>query len=364
VGQVRPRSQAAFTFALRVAPVTIPPLPLRPELRRRPWGGERLVALWPGAAADREPGEGPFGEAWLAGPGSRVASGPWAEATLRDLASDRGAELIGTFPHGRYGARFPLLAKVLDAAEPLSLQVHPDDAYALRHEAASGHLGKTEAWWVLEAEPGATLWWGFARPTERAEIEIAVAAGTLAGLLRRLPAAAGDVVVNPAGTVHGLGAGVTVFEIQQASDLTYRLDDHGRVGPDGRPRELHLVRGLEVADLAPGVRPAPPPQDRGDGRVEMARTHAFVLERVTPAVWSALGGGPVGAGWDVGVGSCELLTHLPGTPAVPGRLTWSEGEVALDAHTTWLLPAGLGPVRLVGGGPYARSWVPDPAIAP
>jgi mannose-6-phosphate isomerase len=133
---------------------------------------------------------------------------------------------------------------------------------------------------VLEAEPGATLWWGFARPTERAEVERAVAAGTLAGLLRRLPAAAGDVVVNPAGTVHGLGAGVTVFEIQQASDLTYRLDDHGRVGPDGRPRELHLARGLEVADLAPGARPAPPPQDRGGGRVEVARTHAFVLERV------------------------------------------------------------------------------------
>jgi mannose-6-phosphate isomerase len=304
---------------------------------------------------------GPFGEAWLAGPGSFVAAGPRAGATLDDLAADLGPEWLGTSPYVRYGARFPLLVKILDAAEPLSLQVHPDDAYALRHEAASGHLGKTEAWWVLEAEPGAALWWGFARRTDRVEVEQAAATGTLAALLRRLPAAKGDVVVNPAGTVHGLGAGVTVFEVQQASDLTYRLDDHGRVGPDGRPRELHLARGLEVADLVPGDRPAPPPRPRGEGRVEIARTHAFVLERVRPPVLTPVAANG-GAAWSVGVGSCELLTHLPGTAdAAPGRLVWSGGEASLAAHTTWLLPAGLGAVDLVGGGPYARAWVPDAA---
>lgn len=362
MGQPHARSQIPFTVASPAgAPVTIAPFPLRPELRRRPWGGERLVALWPGAAAEREPGIGPFGEAWLAGPGSRVAAGPRAGATLDDLAADLGPALLGTSPHARYGARFPLLAKVLDAAEPLSLQVHPDDAYALRHEAASGHLGKTEAWWVLEAAAGATLWWGFARPTERAEVERAAATGSLAALLRRLPATPGDVVVNPAGTVHGLGAGVTVFEIQQASDLTYRLDDHGRVGPDGRPRELHLARGLEVADLEPGGRPAPPPRPSGEGRVEVARTHAFVLESVRPPARTSTGPREC-ALWSVGAGSCELLTHLPASvDTAPGRLVWSGGEATLAAHTTWLLPAGLGEVELMGGGPYARAWVPDPA---
>lgn len=327
--------------------MTFAPVALRPALRRRPWGGERLAPRWPPGGAEREVGPDPFGEAWLAGPDTRVFAGPWAGSTLGELTATHGAALIGTRPYERYGDRFPLLLKLLDAAEPLSLQVHPDDAYALSAEAASGHLGKTEAWWVVHAEPGAEVWWGFARTSDRVEVARAAAAGTLATLLRTLPVATGDVVVNPAGTVHALGAGMTVFEVQQASDLTYRLDDHGRVGPDGRPRALHIERALDVADFAPGSAPAPAPRPTAPGRTELARTHAFVLER--------LDGAPR-ATWSVGPDTFDLITSLG---AEGGRLTWAGGSTEVAPSATWLLPAGLGQVSLEGGGPYARVWVPS-----
>jgi mannose-6-phosphate isomerase len=338
------------------------PWALRADLRRRPWGGDRLAARWPAGEADVEAGREPVGEAWLAGPWSRVAAGPDAGRDLADLATEHGAALLGAVPWARYGARFPLLVKLLDAAEPLSLQVHPDDAYALRFEAASGHLGKTEAWWVLSTEPGAKVTWGFAREVTKGEVERAAASGAWGPLLRELPVAPGDVVVNPAGTVHALGAGVTVYEVQQASDLTYRLHDHGRLGADGRPRELHLPQALAVARLSPGGAPAPEPVARAAGRVELARTDAFVLESVDPR---AEGVGPDGVAWVVGPGSFELLTDLgDAATARTGTLRWHGGEASVTPGSSWLLPAGLGPVALHGPSPSARCWVPSTEAAP
>jgi mannose-6-phosphate isomerase len=338
------------------------PWALRADLRRRPWGGDRLAARWAPGEVDVEDGRGPVGEAWLAGPWTRVAVGPDAGRDLAALAAEHGAALLGAAPWSRYGARFPLLVKLLDAAEPLSLQVHPDDAYALRFEAASGHLGKTEAWWVLSADPGARVIWGFARDVTQGEVERAAESGHWGDLLRELPVAAGDVVVNPAGTVHALGAGLIVYEVQQASDLTYRLYDHGRVGADGRPRELHLERALAVARLTPGPAPAPTPVARASGRVELARTDVFVLEAVDPR---AEGAGASGVTWEVGTGSFELLTDLgdAGTSGV-GTLRWAGGEARVTANSSWLLPAGLGPVALQGPSRCARCWVPGPLGVP
>lgn len=338
------------------------PWALRADLRRRPWGGDRLAARWAPGEADVEAGREPVGEAWLAGPWTRVAAGPDAGRDLVALATEHGAALLGAAPWSRYGARFPLLVKLLDAAEPLSLQVHPDDAYALRFESASGHLGKTEAWWVLSADPGAQVTWGFAREVTTDEVERAAESGRWGPLLRQLPVVPGDVVVNPSGTVHALGAGLLVYEVQQASDLTYRLDDHGRLGVDGRPRELHLERALAVARLTPGPAPAPIPIARAAGRVELARTDAFVLESVDPR---AEGVGASGVTWEVGTGSFELLTDLgdAGTTGV-GTLLWDGGEASVTAGSSWLLPAGLGSVALHGPSRCARCWVPGPVELP
>ena len=287
----------------------------------------------------------------MAGPDSRVAAGPDAGRRVSELIAHHGARVLGQAARSRYGDRFPLLLKLLDAAEPLSLQVHPDDEYARRFEAASGHLGKTEAWWVLRADPGASVWWGFLRPCGADEVRAAAEAGRLSALLRTLPLAAGDVVVNPAGTVHALGAGLVVFEVQQASDLTYRLDDHGRVGADGRPRPLHLDAALAVAELESDRQPAPEVRITGRGRRELARTHAFVLEEVAPP--------PAGVDWRVDGTSFELLTHLPREhDAASGTLSWAGGRAVVMPFASWLLPAGLGDVELGGGGPYARVRFP------
>jgi mannose-6-phosphate isomerase len=319
------------------------PLPLVPELRARPWGGDRLRAWCPSAAA---PAGSPVGEAWLAGPGSRIATGPWRGRTLAEVAAALGPAFVGTAPFARHGARMPLLVKLLDAHEPLSIQVHPDDAHALRVAGAGGDLGKTEAWWVLASEPGAHVWWGFVRPVARAAVEAAIAEGTIEALLRRLEVVPGDVVVVPAGTVHALGGGVLAYEVQQASDLTYRLHDHGRVGEDGRPRALHVAQGLDVASLRPGASVAPPPRPVAAGRTELARTHAFVLERVVA---------DAGATWNVDEGSLEVLTHLGGEPV---EVRVGSGRRALARGESLALAAGCGRVEAVGNGVLARARYP------
>ncbi len=323
-------------------------LPLVPELRARPWGADRLRAWCPGATDEAAGSQ--VGEAWLAGPDARVAAGAWHGRTLSDVAAAHGPACVGTAPFARYGARMPLLVKLLDAAVPLSVQVHPDDAYAWTVAGEGGDLGKTEAWWVLEAGPGAHVWWGFARPVARAQVEAAIEEGTLVPLLRRIEVAPDDVVVNPAGTVHALGGGVLAYEVQQASDLTYRLYDHGRVGADGRPRELHVARGLDVALLTPGAAVAPEPRTVAAGRTEIARTHAFVLERIAA---------DDGAAWLVGPESLEIVTHLGGDPV---EVRYGGTARSFARGESLALAAGCGRIDVVGGGVLARARYPaDPA---
>ncbi len=321
------------------------PLLLEPELVARPWGGRRLAHLAPVGGAS----VGPIGEAWLAGPDSRVvgsapagartAGARTAGARLADLAAEHGEAFVGRIPFARYGARVPLLAKLLDAAEPLSLQVHPDDGYALREEAHTGHLGKTEAWYVLEAAPGASVLWGWEREVEVREVRDAIDAGRLEQLLRRLPVQAGDVIVNQAGVVHAVGAGIMLYELQQASDLTYRLYDYDRRDEHGRARDLHLDKGLAVARLTPEATPEPP-RTLGQGRVRLARTEAFTLERWAVGCEDA----PREQVWQVAPDSLEVWTVLEGAV----RLTSTAGRWELRAHDTLLVPANAGTLRWQG----------------
>ncbi|MBM3290832.1 MAG: mannose-6-phosphate isomerase, partial [Candidatus Hydrogenedentes bacterium] len=215
----------------------------------RIWGGQRLRTLY----GKPIPPDKPIGEAWLISDHpsavSVVADGPHAGRTLHDLIEEDAEALLGPgvklTPHGR----FPLLLKLLDSTDVLSVQVHPDDATA----AALGEpdVGKTEMWHVLHADPGAELICGLRPGTTPDQMRAAIASGTLERHLVRFTVKPGDSVYVPAGTVHAIGKGIVLAEIQQNSDLTYRLYDWSRVDASGKARELHVEKGLRATRFFP-----------------------------------------------------------------------------------------------------------------
>lgn len=219
-------------------------LHFREQYHHRIWGGRRLATRH----GKPLPPDQPIGEAWLVsdhpGDESVVDEGPAAGRTLHDLMRAAPDRLLGRIaaptPHGR----FPLLLKVLDSVEHLSVQVHPDDDCARR--LGEPDVGKTEMWHVLDAEPGSELICGIRQDATRDGLAAAVAATTLEDLLVRFEVSPGDSAFIPAGTIHAIGGGILLAEIQQNSDLTYRLYDWGRLQPDGTPRALHLDKALEA----------------------------------------------------------------------------------------------------------------------
>jgi mannose-6-phosphate isomerase len=223
--------------------MTLYPFTFRPILKERVWGGRSLERLFhkplpPGA---------PIGESWeisdRPGDASVIANGPLADRDLRWLMENHAAELLGE--NQRAVKRFPLLVKILDAHEKLSLQVHPPAARA----AELGGEPKTEMWYVAEAVPGAELFVGLKRGVTRASFEEKIKDGTVADCFQRLTVEKGDVMFLPSGRVHALGAGLVIFEIQQNSDTTYRVFDWNRKGLDGKPRELHVPQSLASIDF-------------------------------------------------------------------------------------------------------------------
>ncbi len=240
-----------------------------PDLRERVWGGRRLGP----------PGRQPIGEAWLAGPDSIVADGPDAGRSLSDLAARDGAALVGSRATRRTGNRFPLLVKLLDPAAWLSVQVHPDDATARRLEGPDA-VGKTEAWFVVDAEPGAEVLLGVRDGVDEATVRAAIASvgrggAGVAALLAHRRAIPGTAFFVPAGALHAVGPGLLAYELQQASDITYRCEDWGRPATAHRP--LHIEQSL--ASLALDRRPlevAPTLEPR----VDLIACEHFVMERV------------------------------------------------------------------------------------
>ncbi len=308
-----------------MAPQRLPVLPLESRHVPRLWGGET----------------------WLADGSSRVSMGEYEGATVSELATDYGARLVGNASYARYGARLALLVKFLSAQEDLSVQVHPDDAYALEHESETGHLGKAEAWFILAAERDAHVYRGFARDVTAAEVRAAALDGSLLELLRRIDVRPGDVVVNPAGTVHAVGGGITLYEVQQSSDLTYRLFDYDRLDSMGARRELHIDKALDVADLtaAPAELPAAPAVEPGRWRRLAARPE-FVLDAVRSEAGTAVTG-------ETERESCQILTAVAGETVLRAG-----GEtVVLSAGDTCLLPATLGSYEIEGKGEVLRAAV-------
>lgn len=175
-----------------------------------------------------------------------IANGAYAGQTLSDFIAHAGAAALGT--HGARFDRFPVLIKLIDAKQNLSVQVHPDNEYAMRVE---GEPGKTEMWYIVDCDPGAQLIYGFESEISKAEFAARIQDQTLLDVVHTVPVHKGDVFFIASGTLHAIGAGILIAEIQQNSNTTYRVYDYGRVGADGKPRALHIDQALDVTRRGP-----------------------------------------------------------------------------------------------------------------
>lgn len=303
------------------------PLRFQPVYKAVLWGGRRLERWRP----QLPPGS--IGESWdLAdhlGGMSVVADGALAGQTLHELVERFGPDLVG---RGFSGPVFPLMIKLIDATDRLSVQVHPDDELA--RSLGVGGNGKTECWLVLE--DGGELFQGTRPGVDRAAFERALAGGTVAETLNRFEPRAGDCFFLAARTVHALGAGCLVYELQQTLDVTFRVYDWDRVGADGKPRALHREEALATIDFA-GTGYGPRRPEWQDERPLRRRTLAdcdyFRLEEVkSPAGSIPLGGGD----------GCAVITCLAGVALV----RTAGGEVPIEASQTVLVPAAAAPAQV------------------
>jgi mannose-6-phosphate isomerase len=321
------------------------PLLLRGTLQQTIWGGRNLARI----AGKTLPDSALIGESWETANESTVAAGHFAGMRLGELVRIYDESLVGWRSVEVFGHRFPLLAKFLDAQEQLSLQVHPEDDFAAAHE--GGKLGKTESWYVLHADPGAQLVYGLTRTSSEAEVRQAISQNRLEDLLCSFEARPGDVILVPAGTVHAIGGGVVLYELQEYSDVTYRLYDYGRRQPDGSLRELHIDKALAVMRFDPpdAVRATPVEVGKvGDDGVErlLVACRYFLEEelRFSGEAEQAFDGS-----------SCHILTALEGTCEIDGPFE----AVSLMRGDTAVVPAAVSAYSLRGKrARVLRSFVP------
>jgi mannose-6-phosphate isomerase len=328
------------------------PMTFTPVLKDYIWGGRNLETKLGRAL----PADGVIAESWeIAGHEdgtSTVQNGRYAGWPLTAVQAELGLQLIGTNnAWAQERGKFPLLVKLLDAHSPLSVQVHPDDAYALAHE--GNELGKTEMWVVLHAEPGAQLIVGVKAGTTPVAFRQAIEQTRLEPYLHRVAVRAGDHVCVPAGTLHAILGGLLIAEIQQNSNTTYRVYDWGRVGADGKGRPLHVDKALQVIDFGRVEPQVCPPtlisEQPGLRRELLCRNRYFTTERVVLAAGARFGGACTGD-------SLEIWGVVEGQVRV--------NELALSAVRFCLLPAALGEYTVTAASPATllRTYV-DAALA-
>jgi mannose-6-phosphate isomerase len=330
--------------------VTLRPARLEPIFSPRPWGVRSLAPFFPEKINLAEP----LGEAWLTGSECVFANGPFAGQKLGEVWPKMGAEWAGT-AIAKEGP-FPLLVKFIFAAEHLSVQVHPNDDYARAHEKLPGGepaRGKTEMWYAVNAQPGSEVLLGLKEDVTRESLERAIGEGTAEHCLKQIPMNAGDLIFVPAGTAHTIGGGLVLCEIQEHSDLTYRVYDYNRRDAQGRSRELHIAKALEVmrfgAQIGGKVTPA---RVRRDGVEE---TFYVACKYFATEKWDFASG----AGETTSRERFEILVILHGR----GEITWDGGRADYAPAQVWLLPAALGKYGLEASAPTSllRTFVPKDA---
>jgi mannose-6-phosphate isomerase len=317
------------------------PLQFRPEFKERIWGARALERF------GFDLPEGNIGEAWMIGEHpngtTSVVGGPLNGVALDELRTRYGTQWFGTRGISAKTGRFPLLIKLLDCSDDLSVQVHPHDD---DEHLAAGELGKTEMWYVLDARPGAKIIYGLQEGVDRDAMAAAIAENRVLDCLNEVHVQAGDTFYIPAGTVHALGAGVLVAEIQQNSDTTYRLYDYGRLGLDGRPRDLHIEDSLRViAYNGAGA---------SYGKSDVAGDHQWL--RLAASPYFIVEKGRVHGEWTLSTStdSFQIVIVCDGE----GCIRWVDGEVAMQAGDCFLLPASLGTYALHGNATVLRSYIP------
>jgi mannose-6-phosphate isomerase len=299
--------------------MSVVPFRLKPWFSERPWGRKSLLPWYADTGTTEL-----VGEAWLTGPQCVVETGPFVGRTLGSVAAELGGE-------------FPLLVKLLFPAEKLSVQVHPDDAQA---KALGETRGKTECWYVLEAAPGATIALGLKAGSDAAAVKAAITNGNMESLLEWVPVSVGDMLFVDAWTVHAIGPGVVLLETQQTSDVTYRLYDYGR------PRELHLEKGLQVMKAKTAAGKVAP--KKMDGFTRLIEQKYFVVDRFDLA-----SAGEV-------IVSCDgpgCLVGLSGSAVV----RCGEGEVELKTAQAVVMPVGAFTVETDSGVSFVRCVAPATA---
>ncbi len=323
---------------------SLPPQAHTPA-KRKVWGGHTLEPMMGVAPTGKA-----IGEAWLIHESSRIANGAWAGRTLGDVTAEHPQNILGA-QHATNVidgvARFPLLAKFLDPQEWLSVQVHPDDAYARAREGQP--YGKCEAWYVLRADPPAQIIHGLSQPISRQQLINAAKTGAIKTMMDYVDVQRGDVVVNMPGTIHALGAGVVIYEIQQSSDITYRLYDWDR--PASAGRALHLEQSADVSDYTPYALHTTKPIALGilgAQRQLLCACRYFAAERLDlqqEVTEHTRGHSP------------HLLTMLSGS----GDVQVDETTVEIVAGDSVVVPAATGSYTLKPqvGLTLIKSYVPD-----
>jgi mannose-6-phosphate isomerase len=291
-------------------------LSLETQYHERVWGGQQLLASDP-----------PIGEAWVAMGESRVRNGPLAGRLIRDIATEFGAELLGTSVFARYGPRFPLLAKILDPADWLSIQVHPNDEQA-RTMVGPDEFGKTEAWYFLSTGKRGQILLGVQRGIPPFKLAAAIRERRVIDVAERVEVHDGEAILIPAGTLHALGPGLLLFEIQQASDTTYRAYDWGR--PETASRHLHIEESVQVTTTA-GPQPGCTPVIVGDsGTADAVDCEYFDLDIVKAAARPM----PL----DTGRRSFHILTAIQGA----AEIATGDETVLLEPFDTVVVAGGTG----------------------
>lgn len=318
------------------------PLTFVPYLKSVIWGGNKICAFK--GIPQPEPN---IGESWeisaIPGHESVVAEGSYRGLTITDLIGRFGDALLGERVMRRYDGKFPLLIKLIDAADNLSVQVHPDDVLA---KARHNSLGKTEMWYIIQSDRDARIYSGLTEEISPCEYVARVADDTFADLLAVHDSHPGDVFFLPAGRVHAIGAGNLLAEIQESSDITYRIYDYNRTDAEGRPRMLHTMQAKDAIDftVTDYTTPSPPP-DAADFTVVSCRH--FVTRRIL-----------LDGEMDIPLasGSFTVLVCTEGEC----RLTYPAGEVSLRAGHSVLLPAAMEEISAKGNAVMLSTHIPDP----